>query len=45
VRREGGGLFISDLDKLVMRLAPATRSPLAEFADSGSVAAGYQQEA
>jgi hypothetical protein len=45
VRREGGGLFISDLDKLVMRLAPAARPPLADFDESAPVSAGLQQEA
>jgi CRP/FNR family cyclic AMP-dependent transcriptional regulator len=45
VRREGGGLFISDLDKLVMRLAPATRTPLVDFEDSPSVTGGFRREA
>jgi CRP-like cAMP-binding protein len=46
VRREGGGLFISDLDKLVMRLAPATRPPLADFVDDHApVSAGFRREA
>jgi CRP/FNR family transcriptional regulator, cyclic AMP receptor protein len=44
VRREGGGLFISDLEKLVMRLAPANRPPLTEFEDHPSVSGGFRQE-
>jgi CRP/FNR family transcriptional regulator, cyclic AMP receptor protein len=45
VRREGGGLFISDLDKLVMRLAPATRPPLADFDERAPVSEELRQEA
>jgi CRP/FNR family cyclic AMP-dependent transcriptional regulator len=45
VRREGGGLFISDLDKLVMRLAPAARPPLTDFEESPPVSTEYRQEA
>lgn len=37
VRREGGGLYISDFDKLVARLAPAARTSLGDV-DEGSVA-------
>lgn len=44
VRREGGGLFISDLEKLVMRLAPANRPTLIEFEDHPSVSGGFRQE-
>ncbi|HMA03347.1 MAG: Crp/Fnr family transcriptional regulator [Gemmatimonas sp.] len=44
VRREGGGLFISDLEKLVMRLAPANRPPMSDFEDRPSVSGGFQQE-
>src|SRR6478672_11645298 len=44
VRREGGGLFISDLEKLVMRLAPANRPPLNDFDDHPSVTGGFRQE-
>jgi CRP/FNR family transcriptional regulator, cyclic AMP receptor protein len=36
VRREGGGLYISDLDRLIARLAPAART-MSEF-DSGASA-------
>lgn len=45
VRREGGGLFISDLDKLVARLAPATRTSLAEFDDRGPASAEFRRQA
>ncbi|MEP7065029.1 MAG: Crp/Fnr family transcriptional regulator [Gemmatimonadota bacterium] len=45
VRREGGGLFISDLDKLVMRLAPASRASVGDFDEHPTVAAGYRREA
>jgi CRP/FNR family cyclic AMP-dependent transcriptional regulator len=45
VRREGGGLFISDLDKLVARLAPATRTSLGEFSDVARAPTDMQQEA
>jgi CRP/FNR family cyclic AMP-dependent transcriptional regulator len=45
VRREGGGLYISDLDKLVMRLTPASRTPLADFDAHPSVSAGFRREA
>ena len=45
VRREGGGLYISDLDKLVVRLAPATRTPLGEFEERAPVSAGFRQQA
>lgn len=33
VRREGGGLYISDLERLVAKLAPAARTPLADFTE------------
>jgi CRP-like cAMP-binding protein len=45
VRREGGGLYISDLEKLVMRLAPATRPPFGDFDEKAPVTAGYRREA
>jgi len=45
VRREGGGLFISDLDRLVARLAPATRASLGGFGDGAGASTGVQQEA
>jgi CRP-like cAMP-binding protein len=45
VRREGGGLFISDLDKLVARLAPAARSTLSDFDGHAADAAGFRREA
>jgi CRP-like cAMP-binding protein len=45
VRREGGGLFISDLDKLVARLAPAARTALAEFDDHAPASAEFRRQA
>lgn len=45
VRREGGGLYISDLDMLVARLAPAARSTLADLDEHVSGAAGIRREA
>ena len=45
VRREGGGLYISDLDKLIMRLAPGTRPPLGDFDEHAPVSAGLRQQA
>jgi CRP/FNR family cyclic AMP-dependent transcriptional regulator len=45
VRREGGGLFISDLDRLVARLAPAARTALGDFDDGASASPGIQQQA
>jgi len=45
VRREGGGLFISDLDKLVARLAPAARTSLAEFDDRAPSSAEFRRQA
>ena len=45
VRREGGGLFISDLDRLVARLAPATRASLGGFSDGAAASTELQQEA
>src|SRR6476469_8993898 len=44
VRREGGGLFISDLDRLVMRLAPAARASLGGFSDGAAASTELQQE-
>src|SRR5664279_643488 len=45
VRREGGGLYISDLDKLVARLAPATRTSLGDFNESASASSEFRREA
>jgi CRP-like cAMP-binding protein len=45
VRREGGGLFISDLDRLVARLAPATRASLGAFDDTAGASTSVQQDA
>lgn len=45
VRREGGGLFISDIDKLVARLAPVSGSRLADFDAHTSDAAGIRRQA
>ena len=45
VRREGGGLYISDFDKLVARLAPVARPALGDFAEGAAPAADVRQEA
>ena len=45
VRREGGGLFISDLEKLVARLTPAARASLADFDDGAAASPVIRREA
>jgi CRP/FNR family transcriptional regulator, cyclic AMP receptor protein len=45
VRREGGGLYISDLDRLVARLAPAPRAALADFTDAAPASGTIRREA
>ncbi len=45
VRREGGGLYITDLDRLVARLAPATRPAMADFDERAGSAPEYRREA
>ncbi len=45
VRREGGGLYISDLHKLVARLAPAARTSLGDFDDRAAATADIRREA
>ena len=45
VRREGGGLFISDLNGLAAKLAPGSRAVIGELEDSASSPNGYRREA
>ena len=45
VRREGGGLFITDFDKLVARLAPAARTALGDFDEHAAQSADVRREA
>ncbi|MEO8879183.1 MAG: Crp/Fnr family transcriptional regulator [Gemmatimonadaceae bacterium] len=45
VRREGGGLYISDFDRLVARLAPAARPSLGDFDDAVVAGTGVRREA
>ena len=45
VRREGGGLYISDLERLVARLAPAARTSLGDFDEGASVRSEIRREA
>ena len=45
VRREGGGLFISDLNGLAAKLAPGTRAVIGELEEGASSSGGYRREA
>ena len=45
VRREGGGLFISDLQGLAAKLAPSSRAAIGEFEDHSPAAGNFRREA
>jgi CRP/FNR family transcriptional regulator len=45
VRREGGGLFISDLNGLAAKLAPGSRAMIGELDEGASSTGGYRREA
>jgi CRP-like cAMP-binding protein len=45
VRREGGGLFISDLSGLAAKLAPSSRAAIGEFEHRAPVTGNFRREA
>jgi len=45
VRREGGGLFISDLNGLAGKLAPGSRAVIAEFDEQSPSTGNFRREA
>ncbi len=45
VRREGGGLFISDLNGLASKLAPGARAAIGEFEEHAQTTGSFRREA